>query len=564
MNPIYFVKERENAKNIRFATEQQKDISFFVQSELQEDISKEYLTQWANRKYAVNKKFLNWVKTVFKEKNFLSFYKFCRYPLPSAKLVNDIIKPQLQRVFNAEDSYFKYSVKGKDIAPEELKSVEFDSDLFDALIYNHNAVIVHDINEKEKRFREIIDINCVIAIECDKHKIERIAYHSELKNEDGSEIHGYTYIDDKEYIFFDKNYNIILQTPHDLEECPAVFVSSENMFTNNNVVKKSIFSYVKNDFEEYVFLKTLQRMTEPNGAIPIVTKLKTNDKSANPQLKVSSKEPLTSLSIGGQNPDLGTTSPNSNTDLQAGTVVSIPVGKDDSGKTDMEVIKNYFQFHYLPVESLKYLNDRIKEIEANIISSVVGDYEEQNQSAKNELQISKSYNRKEDVLRALSDQMTNARQKSDAFTLSLIYGKDKVDVNVFYGYDFFIETQAQLYEQYNKISNPIEKRNIIQRLVQNRNQYDLSMANREKILYKIMPFIDDIDFEKAKEKIDDVTFMFQTRFNYWIAMFEAEYGEIDLFFEALEDEKESTKIIFIINLIKNIIKNEQQQISSNA
>ena len=59
-----------------------------------------------------------------------------------------------------------------------------------------------------------------------------------------------------------------------------------------------------------------------------------------------------------------------------------------------------------------------------------------------------------------------------------------------------------------------------------------------------------------KRDIDPVTFEFQTRFDYWISLFEAEYGQIEEFYEGLGEMKDSEKIIRINNLIKNKIENE--------
>ena len=81
LQPVDFIKRKVNHRYILKAQQQHRDISYFTQSSLQEEISLEYLSQGMDRKYQSSEKFLNWVKTVFKTDNFLSFFKYLRHPL---------------------------------------------------------------------------------------------------------------------------------------------------------------------------------------------------------------------------------------------------------------------------------------------------------------------------------------------------------------------------------------------------------------------------------------------------------------------------------------------------
>lgn len=544
------------------AQRQQKDICYFTESSIQENINMEYLNQWANRKYVGNDAFLNWVKSVFRSDNFLSFYKYLRFPVASAKLINDEIKPQLKRVFHAEDSFFKYVINKKEIeCPDELKDRYFKESFFDAILFNHNAIVIHDLEDINKPYREIININYVVAIESHCNEIERVAYCAEIKDENGKTIHGYAYMDEERYAFLTLDYQVITNVPHDLGECPADWLSSENFYKDNDIVKKSIFSYVKTDFEEYVFLKTLQKMTEPNGAIPVTVKLKGKvlDKSGQDIRGTSEKEPMAANTISQQQATVTSQVNGGGNDnqLQAGTIINVPLNKDVNGVIDSDIVQNYFKFHYIPIEALTYLNDRLKEIKDNIITSIVGDYQEYSTQAVNELQIGKSYDNKQDKLRWVSNELTRISTLSDFKTLALKYGKDNVFVSIFYGSDFFLETDKDLYDQCAIAPNPLERRYILSRLAQSRNKYNKDKAEKDKILYKLMPYATDKDFDtaNAKNTIDYITFEYQTRFMYWINLFEASYGEITMFWNEM-DIKESEKLLLINNLIKDIIQNE--------
>ena len=555
---LEFLKKRQNTQYLFEAKKQQKEISYFTESNIQQDINITYLNQWAERNYVGSDFFLNWVKTVFKTDNFLSFFKYLRYPLVSAKLINDEIKPQLQRVFFAEDYFNKTLVSNKSINLSDLE--RFKKEIFEAILFNHNGIIIHDLEETNQPFREIINISDVVSIDSEKGQIKRIAYKSVL-----NDVVGFVYIDEKEYIFYDYNYNVVTQSAHDLGECPCNWISSENFSQSNDVVKKSLFSYVKNDLEELVFLKTLQRMTEPNGAIPVVTKLKTKevDLTGKAIKLISDKEPMSSASISSQYPEVKPSLKGSDSQLQTGSIISVPAKEKEDGSIDMDVVKNYFQFHYIPVECLDYLDRRINEIHKNIVSSILGDYSEQNESSKNELQVSKSYVNKQDKLRWLASEMTQAIKVSNYYFLSLKHGKNLVSVDFFMGSDFFLETQSDLFLDFKNAPNSIERRNILIRLSQNRNKFSKNEAEREKILYKLIPYASDYDFNTAitVKHIDSIVFEFQTRFNYWIGLFEANYGDLVYFWDSL-DSKDSEKLVLINNLIKNLIKDEQT--SSNT
>lgn len=559
---VDFIRNKTNSKFILQAQKQSKDIAYFTVSNIQEDITVEYVKQWAERNYRGNDKFLNWVKMVFRNENFLSFYKYLRYPLASAKLINEEIKPQLKRVFHSEDSYFKYVVNRKEVdCQEELNCKVLDKKFFDAILFEHNSIVIHDLEDINKPYREIVGINSVVAVESQNGVISQLAYLSELMTETGP-VKGYSYIDANEYIFYNLNLDRELKrVSHDLGVCPADWVSSENFDNTNDIVKKSLFSYVKNDFEEFVFLKTLQRMTEPNGAIPITVKLKGNvlTKSGKSIDGVSDKEPMAAADITSQKANQGPTVTGSDNQLQAGTIVNVPTNKKADGSIDSDITKNYFHFHYIPVESLEYIKNRLAEIQTNIIISVLGDYQEQNTSAKNELQVSKSYANKEDRLRWLSGELTRIKKLSDYKTLALKYGKDNVSLDIFFGSDFFEETQSDLYSKLESAPNPIERRNILIRLAQTRNKFNSSKAMRESIMYKLIPYATDKDFDTAiaRGNVEALLFELQTRFDYWLCSFEATYGDLVTFWDNMGDLKENEKLIIINNLIKNLIKDEQ-------
>jgi hypothetical protein len=551
---IHFIKNKVGSEGIKTAKKQQAQLAYFTQSSVQQDITIEYLEAWANRKFVGEDSFLNWVKSIFRTDNFLTFFKYLRFPVPSSKLVNTNIKDPLGRVFFAEDSFFDYTINGEKVeTPDFLDPKGFTEHMFDSLLFRHNDILIHDVKGVNEPFRHLVSINNVVALNSHQGTIKEVAYSGSVIIKDKI-IEGIVALDSENYMFFeDAEKEPILIVPHDLGVCPADYISKE-AFGENDIVRKSIFSYTREELEEYTFLKTLQKMTEPNGAIPVVTMLDANQKKTEDVKGSSDKEPMSPNLIGGQKAQVVSGVNGSNSLLQTGSEIKVPIVKKTDGSIDMDVARDFLNFFHAPVESLTYIDDRLKDIKQNIIASVVGSHTEVSESAKNELQISQGYISKQDVLRQISAQLTRIRKRSDWKMLALKHGKDAITVDVFFGSDFFLETQEDLYDLFNKAPNPIEKKSLLNKIAKNRSRFNVDRGQREIILNSLLPYASDSDFDKATARgiVDNTTFQYQTRFNYWIGAFEASFGDILEFWKMMEGTN-SEKLILINKLIIDII-----------
>ena len=567
--PNEFIKGKFNTSNLEIARRQQRQLSYFTESKVQEDVTIGYITQWAERKYRGNDYFLNFLKTVFRDDVFLNVFKYFRHPLPSARLVHDKIKIPLSRVFVSEDPYFKYEVNGEVIKhPEGLDENEFNDWMFNALLFKYNDIMVVDLKGVNSPFKSLVSIENVIALDSERSIIKRIAYSAQAVKDD-EVIIGVLYIDDQRYQFYKKDGDGLLETtpsidiPHDLGRCPADYISNE-AFSESDVIRKSIFSYVREEMEEYVFLKTLQRMVEPSIGIPTTVMLKAGVKNVNPDGKdKDGSEPMSARTIKGQTSEQTSTVQGNKSLVQAGSRILVPLDKirKEDGSLDMEVLKNYVNYFYAPVEATEYLNKRIKEIKVSIISNVVGDHSEGNvpegSKSPDEINIVTIVS-KQDKLREFSKQLSRIRQRSDYNWLALKFGKDNISNEAFYGSDFFLETQKSIYDMIKVSPNPIETKSLLIKSARNRNRFNIDNFTREFILYHLMPYGNDLDFDKgiARGVIDDVTFQYQTRFSYWIGIFESKFGDILSFWNLHDTETDSEKLVIINNLIINIIKTD--------
>ena len=556
-----FIESGINKASITNAAIQQDQLLYFTTSKLESNtLDTNLLQNWVERKYQGNDYFLNWVKKIFKTDNFIQFYKYLRFPLPSAKIIHNKIEPQLKRVFNAEDSEFKYDVKNKTEADfiEDLNIKQFNNDIFFQLLYYHNSLLVTELDPEieNKPYNYYLNIDDVVSLDYKKEKypIKRIAFKGSIIFEE-KKINGYIYIDSSVYAFYNSDRVLITSKPHDLKHTPVHFIS-DKPFLNDNIIKESLFTFIREELEEYCFLKTLQKMTDSNGAFPVVTKLKADEIIED--IRGSNVVESSDYIMGSQKESVYNKDKNSTGDLQAGTIHEVPISSitDDEGRINVDAVKNYLNLIYIPGAVLDYINKRIGEIERSIESTIVGDVLESNEASKNRDQIAKSISILENTLNSIAGTLNRIRKLRDTDWLGLKYGIDLVQqIFIHYGTDFFLDSRTQLFEDLEKAPNQLERKTIIARINQNRYKNNNEILTRQKLLYDLIPYVSDKDFSLAGD-IDPVIKDYQLRFNYWISQFEALYGNI-VYFYSEHEGTQSEKIKLINNLILTLIKENE-------
>lgn len=559
---LEFIKKGVNRSSIYEAQKQQEQLLYFTKSEIQEDITIEYLESWFNRKFYTNDYFLNWVKTILRTENFLSVFKYMRYPLPSAGLVNDKIKPALERVLYAEDSYFNYTINNelfKDLP--DLKNDIHTKEFLDNILFRTNDIYITDVKTFNDSYCYLVSINDVISLEHDYYNITRLAFNAVIKNDKGEDIVGFAYIDEKSYSFYDNEENLIKQSFHDLQRCPAIFVGSKKL-NNDFIIRENKFSYIRYDLEEYAITKTLQRIVEMNGAFPVVVSLDVNkkDRGGVDKKGVNGFQPNNTSLIGGQDSDLKSEVKPHGSPTQAGSLLKVPPKQllDVNDNINVDLLKNFINYFHTPVDILKFIDNRIKDMEIHIVSTSIGTHVENSQEgSKSDLHIGKTYVSMEDRLRSISQDLTILKNRVDSDRLGMKYGVDNVTVDGFFGSRFFMETQSELYKLFEIAPNSLERKNILIKSTRNKNKFNPIKAEKESLLYEFLPYASDKDFEKDSEKqiVSDEDYKFQTRFPYWIGLFEAKYGDIYLFYKSMGNISKSEKINEIRKMLLTIIKN---------
>lgn len=553
MTPREFVEARKGAKQLATAVRQQKQIQYLTMSSVQDDLRYDYFDKYAEAKYSGEDPLLQWVYSLFKKDNFKSFYKYLRFPVISSSICKNEIQNSLERVFFADDSYQKFVVNGKEVPePEFLNEKEFLQQAFEAVLYRFNDVVIHDMKGVNLPYRTIVEIDSVDSIEVTDNQITKIAYKSKL-DINGVEEDGHTYLDSEVFAFVPNNEALsVIEVPHDIKRCPANFIVEDKFKHDEPIVREGIYSRVRPLLEQYVFLSTLQLMSDSNGAFPVIVKLAEDSIFEDENTQHENLHPMSAESLGHKKARMSS-------GIEAGDVTELDVVMKADGSLDTSFIDNYIRFFRTPVDSLNYINQRVEALRKRIVETVVGDFVEQSEESKNELQVSKSYLLKQDKLRYLGRQIDYCMSNSDEIMLKLAHGANCWAYRSS-GTDFFIETIDDLFKQVTQAPNPIEKANVIHRITRIRGINNNERSQRDCILYKIIPFMVSSDFEKALslKLVTNQEILLQTRFSYFINNFESMYGDVVELWNSMA-QSDNEKLIFFKNLLNQIIKDYEEQ-----
>ena len=542
-----FLETCKYKSEIAEAVAYEQKLSYFIQTHLNSDV---YINnnEAVDNLWVSSNPFVNWIKSWMRPDNFKSFLKFLRYPLPTASLVQDDIVPELKKVFDSTNAYYDYvftSNSTKQLGVELVSEYSgyYKDVIFKNLIDNHNSVVVTDYIDKNNPYRYIIDISNVRAIEpTDDKKIKRIVF--EGVNKEGKK--RWFYYTDEFYAVYEKlespvdgeEYKEEYKNLHEIGECPVDFISVQSLNTKKFVVRKSIFSNYVEMFENYVNYYTLQKLCLPHGAIPVITHYKKNNKPCGTVFENGTK--CTEGYVSGANGVLGnkdTLIPcpvcNQKTIIQAGTVIGLPVPKfGENGERPLDLNANFVKFHYIPVDILKWWNEFVAEKASDIKYKLVGKgFEDSNGQAKNKDQIARGNQTLENTLIELSSQLSILRTSLDGKALKIAFGKAFKSAYIDMGTDFYLETEFELRDSLAKAIDPIDKKNLISRINYTIYKNNPQQLERNSILYKLLPYstLTDDQF-MSMQGVDPQLRELRLNFQYYIDAFEAEYGELNLFF----------------------------------
>lgn len=573
-----FIRDCKYKSEITEAVSYENELAYFIQTHNNSTIHTNNDGSIADLWNSSNP-FINWVKGWMRKENFASYMKYLRHPLPTASLIQDDIVPELKKVFDATNSYYDYtftSNSSKLSSAELIDSYDgfYKNEVFKRLINNHNSIVITDYLDNKKPYRYFVDISNVLAIRSTiDGKIKQIAFKG--INKDGQK--RYFYYTDEFYSVYtkkDEKYIFESQNNHDIGLCPADFISVEPLNNKSFVTRKSIFSNLKEKFENYVNYYTLQKMCIPNGALPVITHYKKNNKACNSQFENGTR--CVEGHLSGENGVLGNKDNlvkcpvcNSNTVIQAGTVIGMPVPKfGENGEKPVDLNANFVKFHYIPVDILTWIDNFVDKKYSEIKYQLVGKgNEDSNGQAKNKDQISRGNQTLENTLIELSAKLSELQTSLDSKSLTIAFGKAFKKAYIDKGTDFYLETEFELRDSLAKSIDPIDKENIISRINYSVYKNNPNELLRNEILYKLLPYstITDSEFIPM-QGIDLKLRELRLNFSYYVDLFESQFGDINIFMNEyfVENTSDIKKLNTARTLLNNLIIIDYESVSNEV
>ena len=424
------VKGRHDQREIDQGRRHQERLRFHTETTLDKaDLSPYY------------REFLDWIgsKTpeILAKDKFARFKQLIKAPIQTIELTESIYS-RLFRIFYSQDSYFNYRFTDDSLESdwEDYRNDKFWPTMgFQAMQTAIDSVWVVDLpaeqfTEFPQPGNKLIDIENVISIKNDEYN--NCIY---VIFQFGDYIYVY---DDASFRVYVVRGGVIKSEPdievaHDLGYTPARMMWSEKLKANNLINKESPITKELTDLDWLLFHMTSKRYMDLANAYPTTVtytldKDYGDDNTTDNEQRQEGGHPAGSNLVG------------------AGSFVEV-----DSPRTSAE--HDPLQFGPLKVISpdVDALDWHVKEeirLTDKIFMAVVGDDKDvKNEMAKNEMQVSASFESQKSVLSRVKKNFEIIHKFADKTICSLRYGERFIDCDIDYGTDFFLKDVDDLQEE---------------------------------------------------------------------------------------------------------------------
>lgn len=515
-------------------------------------------------------RFLDWVRRILKsDDNYNRFRDLYRPPIATNELVESIFS-QFEKVFESENKYEKFNFTDPDLNPDaenyrkrigdfhfwETQGFEHMKDSIDDILIvdlprpgEYNEEMADSEDNLPRPYYYFLDIEAVIDIE--NTRVKAIDY-------DGNE----TYFFKTEYIAFREDENTICffddqfyrtfksvngeivfvsEVPHDLGYCPARSFWTTPLNNRSNILKRSPITNSVSVLDWLLFYSYAGQYLKLYAPFPIYAVYKGICTYKDPINKTRCVDGfLMSDDWKGQYPEKSNPRcPKCTNKMKTGpgNILELRAPQEN---TDPDLLKN--PVVVIPAEevSVNIVNEEIKCLKDEIFKNCVGGgLEEENKQAKNEDQISASFESKTNVLLKIKKNFEVIHSFALDTVFRLRYGQQYISGVVDYGDVFFQKDEAEAMDEYVKAKAqqlPAFELSIRRdKINETRYRNNPDMIQRLEILKNLDPFPDDdivsisVTLEQMPEIIDPIDLCIKTHFNRFIARFEREQASLLLF-----------------------------------
>ena len=578
------IKHPRNAASIELAKNQEDRLLFHCESIME----KYNLPWWASRNFTM------WWQSLVTPEKHKKIEQLITTPLASTSLTDEIFD-RLRKFLEAQDRYVSFEFTSTDYTNDfnnYLKSVNNDTFwkevAFQNLSSGINSITVIDCPSKQKTERPepycyFVSPHFFVDIEINKFtgKIEYFIFRQhefkwdETLNQSAitgvsrliqpnTKMEKIIFIDDTSYRVCSKeaeNNNaelfILSKSEHNLGYCPCIDFWKPSIGGSQGINKRGILSDLLSKLDMYLFYSALASYMDIYGAFPIFVTYSMEDKQwdeKNKQVNFGDYySPQTTTIVG----DASSTAQDPKTSYHfmgaPGTVMEYeaPASGDDAN-----FVKDPPRFIVMPVESLKHVADRLKELKNEITQFATGEnLDYLNEIAKNDEMLAASFDKQDSILTFAKRQMERVHQFSIKAMAELRYGKEYfLSATVDYGSEFFLKDAGKIVQEYDSAvkagMSPEYCAQIAKQATFTRFKNNPEVLSRQRIIADVIPYknYSNEDLITMGVNTGDVeNFVIRLNADNFITQFELDFGDIVKFGSKLQY---SDKIYFIKEQLK--------------
>lgn len=523
------------------------------------------------------KELLDWVETLLPADKYKRFTEVLRAPFSSLEITDYIFK-ELYRIFEGANPFFSYEFTDQQLSndfEEYLDNVIKDKYFFKTEGWEQfktciNSILIVDLPAEQttaepQPYYYFIQIDDVIDILFnDDDKIKSIEFKMSK--------HKVAVYDDEYYRVYevkdDEKVSLLIEEPHELGYCPAMFFWDKDLKKENCIIKKSPITDALGKLDKYLVGDTFKEYADMYNSFPIIAaaeQICTFQDCDNGFIKkvISTQEsingPLIENFVYEKCPACG-----DKHDIGPGSFYEVTIPQNQG---DPE-IKTPVQFVTPDVTSLQYYNDKLKGYREDIEKLSLGsDQEMATNQAMNEEQVFGSFESRKNILIGIKESFEKIHKWANSTVARLRYGANRfIDARVFYGDEFFLKTLNQLmfeYEQAKKNGIPDDEVNTIYwQIIQTKYKGNPNKIQRSWILLNLNP-MPHKDIVQSRLMVDQgamsqVDFVIKARFDTFIMRFEREQTSILNFGSNLNFDSK------IENMRKILVSYAQQEIQTQT
>lgn len=494
--------------------------------------------------------FLKWVSAIIDKSKFAVFQHLMVNPLATIDVTESIFN-EVRKIFDGRDRFIGYSFTRPDLVNDFRKYLQTikDSDFWvttamGAIKNGYNGFIVVDMPDPEdgtittgrpEPYYYFLPVDKVLQYEYSGNGTLEWLFFKEC--------------DDEAYLFDSINFrkfNLVqgkwVQVsiiPHNLGRVPCRQIWDDKQSNKCDFRKRGLITNSLGSLDELLFKIISASHADLYAAYPVVTMYEQRCDYTDPSGNVCEDGKVRRWVKNGHTGDNVETlevCPKCNggvRTLGAGTLIVAPA----RAKADDPDMIDAVKFVSSPIESLKYINDKVSQLKNEITYSIIGIVDEVSGVAINKDQVWSQYESRQNVLMHTKKQIEEAHKWVHETLAMLRYGKAFISCTVNYGTQFFIATSQQIMEGYkNSRDNGVPA---FELALQRQQYYDTkyrsnpALLEKIKILSNIEPYQDltIAQLLSMSTLVDQRLLKLKLDFDNYVSRFEREFVDVSLFMQ---------------------------------